>query len=70
MTGAKHNFYVIGTHWNSLYEAIQCIPIPCVTENKNYFEVYTNQVSSHCHGFASFEHLKLQVSNKYKIALH
>ena len=22
MTGAKHNFYVIGTHWNSLYEAI------------------------------------------------
>ena len=48
----------------------QGIPIPCVTENKSYFEVYTYQVLSHCHGFASFEHLKLQVSNKHKIILH
>ena len=39
--------HVVGTHWNSLIEAFQCLHTTYVTENKeeNYLEIYTFQVS-------------------------
>ena len=45
----KHSFiewtYVVGAHWNCLYDAIQCEPATYVTDIKDtYFEIYTKQV--------------------------
>ena len=39
--------YVVGTHWNCIIEAFQCIPTAYVTESKeeNYLEIYDFQVS-------------------------
>ena len=47
--GETHSFiewtYVVGAHWNRLYEAIPMWPTTYVTEIKEtYFEIYTKQV--------------------------
>ena len=46
----KHSFiewiYVVGAHWNCLYEAIPMCTKTCVTEiRETYFEIYAKQVS-------------------------
>ena len=48
--GEKHSFiewtYVVGAHWNCLYEAIPMCTNKYVTEIKDtHFEIYTKQVS-------------------------
>ena len=60
------NWYVVGTHWNCLFEAIpMCTNNIYFTGNKdNYFEIYTYQVLKVCPFSIHFKDLKLSISIK------
>ena len=59
--------YVVGTHWNCLIEAIQCVPTTYVTVKRKKTIWKFTYFKYHVHCLYLFKHPKLPISIKIPV---